>query len=216
MRAGRGSYGAAGGGPISDDAWERIKRISVGLVLSCVLLAAESALARLRLPPFAAGGPWLGLLLVLAAGYLFDREHGGALGLITGLLAACMGPAGLMLRPLSYFLLGWLAGALAHSRLAHNLPSFAVFAAVGASAEGLFRYAAAAAAAHALPPASFFPYAVIPHIVMCVLFSPAVYGIVYAVRKFPGADGKWGGQRKKASRFRRENKTGRDGYSASP
>lgn len=190
-RASRGERTSRGGW-ISADALDRLRRIAAGFVLTCVLLALEGVLARLRLPPLPPGGPWLGLLLVLAAGYLFDREHGGALGLFVGFLADCLSSDGVMLRPLSFFLLGWLAGALAHSRLAHNLPSFAVFAAVGAAAEGVFRILSATLSARSLPPVSFVWYSILPHLVMTVLFSPAVYGIVWLVRRLVGGRKKWG------------------------
>lgn len=166
----------------SADALDRMRRILAGVLLTLLLLPLEGVLGRLRLPPFSPGAPWLGLLLVMSAGYLFDREHGGAMGLFVGLLADCMSD-GIMLRPLSYFLLGWLAGQLAHARLAHNLPSFAVFAAVGSVVEGLFRIAASAAAGQGIPPISFVWYSVLPHVIMTVLFSPGVYGIVYLIRK---------------------------------
>ncbi|UKI12077.1 MAG: hypothetical protein L6V84_04640 [Oscillospiraceae bacterium] len=109
------------------------------------------------------------------------------LGLFVGFLADCMG-SGMMLRPLSYFLLGWLAGSLALSRLAHNMPSFAVFAAVGAAAEGLFRVLSATLSARAVPPVSFLWFSVLPHIVLSVLFSPLVYGVVFLVRRLLGKE----------------------------
>ena len=99
-RARRGGRPPARGGWISADALDRIRRLADGVLLSCILLALEGILARLRLPPLPPGGPWLGLLLVLAVGYLFDGEHGGVLGLFVGFLADCMG-SGMMLRPLS-------------------------------------------------------------------------------------------------------------------
>lgn len=166
----------------SADALDRMRRILAGVLLTFLLLPLEGVLGRLRLPPFPPGAPWLGLLLVMSAGYLFDREHGGIMGLFVGLLADCMSD-GIMLRPLSYFLLGWLAGQLAHARLAHNLPSFVVFAAVGSVMEGLFRVGAAAVTGQEVPPIRFIWYSVLPHIVMTVLASPGVYGVVYVTRK---------------------------------
>lgn len=189
-RARKGGRPPERGGWISADALDRIRRLAAGVLLSCILLALEGVLARLRLPPLPPGGPWLGLLLVLAVGYLFDGEHGGVLGLFVGFLADCMG-SGMMLRPLSYFLLGWLAGSLALSRLAHNMPSFAVFAAVGAAAEGLFRVLSAALSARAVPPVSFLWFSVLPHIVLSVLFSPLVYGVVFLVRRLLGEGKRW-------------------------
>ena len=183
-RARRGGRPPERGGWISADALDRIRRLAAGVLLSCILLALEGILARLRLPPLPPGGPWL------AVGDLFDGEHGGVLGLFVGFLADCMG-SGMMLRPLSYFLLGWLAGSLALSRLAHNMPSFAVFAAVGAAAEGLFRVISAALSARAVPTVSFLWFSVLPHIVLSVLFSQLVYGVVFLVRRLLGEGIRW-------------------------
>lgn len=170
-------------GRVSGRALEVIRFAAIGLISACVLLAIEERLYRLRIPPLAAGAPWLGLLLSLAVGYIYGNEHGAVMGLGVGFLADCLSD-GIMLRPLSYMLVGWLAGVLADVLLAHNLPSFSVFVAVGACLEGVFRYAATVLTAGELISGRFFLYGVLPHLLMTVLFSPAVYGMVKVWKRF--------------------------------
>lgn len=168
---------------VSGRALEIIRFAAIGLLSACVLLAIEERLYWLRIPPLAAGAPWLGLLLSLAVGYIYGNEHGAVTGLGVGFLADCLSD-GIMLRPLAYMLVGWLAGVLADVLLAHNLPSFPVYAAVGAGIEGLFRYAAAMLTAGGFISGRFFLYGVLPHLLMTVIFSPAVYGLVKIWKKF--------------------------------
>lgn len=170
-------------GRVSGRALEIIRFAAIGLLSACVLLAIEERLYWLRIPPLAAGAPWLGLLLSLAVGYIYGNEHGAVTGLGVGFLADCLSD-GIMLRPLAYMLVGWLAGVLADVLLAHNLPSFPVYAAVGAGIEGLFRYAAAMLTAGGFISGSFFLYEVLPHLLMTVIFSPVVYGLVKVWKKF--------------------------------
>lgn len=172
-----------GKGRVSADALGKIKLGLIGLLTACLLLAVEERLYWLRIPPLAAGAPWLGLLFVLATGFLFDSDHGAVAGVCVGFLADCLSD-GLMLRPLSYLLLGFLAGRLAGVVLARNLPSFVVFAAVGAAAEGVFRVVVAAVSLRGIPPVRFLWYSVLPHIVMSVIFAGAIYGICKGIRRF--------------------------------
>ena len=72
-----------------------------------------------------------------------------------------------------------------------SITLFAVFAAVGAAAEGLFRVLSAALSARAVPPVSFLWFSVLPHIVLSVLFSPLVYGVVFLVRRLLGEGKRW-------------------------
>lgn len=172
-----------GRGRVSADALGKLRLVLVGLLSACILLALEERLYWLRIPPLAAGAPWLGLLLTLSVGYLFDSDHGAVTGVCVGFLADCLSD-GIMLRPLSYLLLGWLAGRLSRVVLAHNLPSFIVFAAAGAAAEGLFRFLWAAIGIGGLPPLHFLWYSVLPHVVASVLVSPAVYGAGKGIKRF--------------------------------
>ncbi len=170
-------------GRVSGRALEIIRFAAIGLLSACVLLAIEERLYWLRIPPLAAGAPWLGLLLSLAVGYIYGNEHGAVTGLGVGFLADCLSD-GIMLRPLAYMLVGWLAGILADVLLAHNLPSFPVYAAVGAGIEGMFRYAAVMLTAGGFISGRFFLYGVLPHFLMTVIFSPAVYGLVKVWKKY--------------------------------
>lgn len=170
-------------GRVSGRALEIIRFAAIGLLSACVLLAIEERLYWLRIPPLAAGAPWLGLLLSLAVGYIYGNEHGAVTGLGVGFLADCLSD-GIMLRPMAYMLVGWLAGILADVLLAHNLPSFPVYAAVGAGIEGMFRYAAVMLTAGGFISGRFFLYGVLPHFLMTVIFSPAVYGLVKVWKKY--------------------------------
>lgn len=177
-------------GRISGGALERIRLSVAGLLSACLLVAIEERLYRLRLPGLPAGGPWLCLLLTLAVGYLFDEEHGAVMGLLGGILLDCVS-SGVMLRPLSYLLAGYLAGRLSGVVLSHDMLSFAIFSAGGAVLEGLFRYGRAAVSVGSLSGLlsgllSALPvwwYEVLPHALWTILLSPLIYLAVGGMKK---------------------------------
>ena len=160
---------------------ERIRLISLLLVTGLILIALETtALSRVKIPLFGwqAAAPSLGLLFTMAVGFLHGEREGGVTGLICGWLSdATMGES-LMLYPLIYFLCGYLSGTVGKRSLAHNLPSFAVFAAVGGGIKCLAAVALAALELKAIPPAVWVWKGLVPAWVLTVLFSAAVYGIV--------------------------------------
>jgi hypothetical protein len=84
----------------------------------------------------------------------------------------------MMLFPLLYFLCGYLSGTVGKRSLAHNLPSFGVFAAVGGGLKCLLSVLTAIIELKTLPPAVWVWKGLIPSWVLTVLFSAAVYGIV--------------------------------------
>ena len=163
-------------------------RLSVFLtVLGCILLALETtALSRIPLNFIGMGraAPSLGLLFCMATGFLYDERVGGIVGLVAGFLADCMDYTadaplgGIMILPLVWFLFGFLAGAIGKQRLAHNLPSFLVFATVGAAAEAAITVAAATLQSGSIPPTVWLLKAPLPTLVLTVVFAPVVYGIV--------------------------------------
>jgi len=166
-------------------ATEQIKLILTLAVTGCVLIALETtALSRVPLPGFGgtAAAPALGLLFAMAVGFLHGEREGGITGLLAGWItdSALGGEAtgGIMLLPLLYFLCGYLSGTVGKRRLAHNLPSFIVFSAVGGGLKCLTAISVAAVKLRALPPAVWILRGLVPSLVLTVLFSAAVYGIV--------------------------------------
>lgn len=165
---------------------EQIKLILTLALTGCVLIALETtALSRIPLPGFggtAAGAPALGLLFSMAVGFLHGEREGGITGLLTGWITdAALGgesTGGIMLLPLLYFLCGYMSGTVGKRRLAHNLPSFMVFSAVGGGLKCLTAISVAAVRLRALPPAVWTVRGFIPSLILTVLFSAAVYGIV--------------------------------------
>ncbi len=164
---------------------EQIK-LTVTLALTgCLLLALETtALAHIRLPVggMGAAAPSLGILFCMAVGFLHGDRAGGIAGLITGWLADCTGRGGMMLLPLLYFLCGYCAGNIGKRRLAHNLPSFAVFSLVGGGIECLFSIGYAALSIRGIPPGTWILRGLVPVWILTVLFSPLVYGILWGER----------------------------------
>ena len=160
---------------------ERIRLVSLLLVTGLVLIGLETtALSRIRIPllGWQAAAPSLGLLFSMAVGFLHGEREGGVTGLICGWLSdATMGES-LMLYPLLYFLCGYLSGTVGKRSLAHNLPSFAVFAAVGGGLKCLVAIALAAVELRAVPPAVWVWRGLVPAWALTILFSAAVYGIV--------------------------------------
>lgn len=163
-------------------------RLSVFLtVLGCILLALETtALSRIPLNFIGMGraAPSLGLLFCMATGFLYDERVGGIVGIVAGFLADCMDYTadsplgGIMILPLVWFLFGFLAGAIGKQRLAHNLPSFLVFAAVGAAAEAAITVAAATLQSGSIPPTVWLLKAPLPTLILTIVFAPVVYGVV--------------------------------------
>ena len=160
---------------------ERIRLVSLLLVTGLILIGIETTLlSRIRIPLFGwqAAAPSLGLLFSMAVGFLHGEREGGVTGLVCGWLSdATMGES-MMLFPLLYFLCGYLSGTVGKRSLAHNLPSFAVFAAVGGGLKCLMAIALAALELRAIPPAVWVWRGLIPPWILTVLFSAAVYGIV--------------------------------------
>ncbi len=161
---------------------EQIK-LTVALVLTgCMLLAWETtARMQIKLPlfGFGAAAPSLGLLFAMATGFIHGERVGGIVGLFSGVLADCTSPGGMMLLPLVYFLCGYLSGTVGRRRLAHNLPSFAIFSLCGSGVECLFSILKATVDLCALPPISWIWRGCVPVWILTVLFSPIVYGIVW-------------------------------------
>ena len=172
--------------------WEQIKLVVTLFLTGCILIALETTVcSRIPLPMPAIGlcyaSPALGLLLSMAVGFLYGEEEGGIAGLIAGWLsdAVSVGASvgNMMVLPLLYFLCGYLSGAVGKRRLAHNLPSFMVFAVVGGGIKCLFTVGLAALELRAPPPTLWVWRGLIPAWVLTVLCSAAVYGIVWGERR---------------------------------
>ena len=165
-----------------------IEQIKLGVTLALtglVLMGLETtALSRIRIPLFGwqAASPALGLLFSMAVGFLHGEREGGVTGLIAGWLADSTLGDGMMLYPLLYFLCGYLSGTVGKRRLAHNLPSFVVFSVMGGGLRCLWAICTAAIDLRGLPPTVWVWTGLVPAWVLTVLFSAAVYGIVWVER----------------------------------
>lgn len=160
---------------------EQIYLVALLLVTGLVLIGLETtALSRIRIPLFGwqAAAPSLGLLFSMAVGFLHGERVGGVTGLVCGWLSDATMGEGMMLYPLLYFLCGYLSGTVGKRSLAHNLPSFAVFAAVSGGLKCLVSVMTAALELRAIPPAVWVWRGLIPSWALTVLFSVAVYGVV--------------------------------------
>ena len=161
-----------------------LEQIRLALLLAAtglLLIGLETtALSRIRIPLFGwqAAAPALGLLFSMAVGFLHGEREGGITGLLCGWLTDAAAGETVMLLPLLYFLCGYLSGTVGKRRLAHNLPSFAVFAAVGGGLRFLTALCLAAVDLRALPPAVWIWRGLVPPWVLTFLFSFAVYGAV--------------------------------------
>jgi uncharacterized membrane protein len=164
---------------------EQIK-LAVTLTLTgLVLMGLETtALSRIPMPLFGwqAASPALGLLFSMAVGFLHGEREGGVTGLMAGWLADVTMSDGAMLSPLLYFLCGYLSGTVGKRRLAHNLPSFVVFSVIGGGLRCLWAVCLAAVELRGLPPTVWVWTGLVPAWVLTVLFSAAVYGVVWAER----------------------------------
>ena len=160
---------------------EQIHLTALLLVTGLILIALETtALSRIRIPLFGwqAAAPSLGLLFSMAVGFLHGEREGGVTGLLCGWLSDATLGEGVMLYPLLYFLCGYLSGTVGKRSLAHNFPSFTVFAAMGGGLKCLLSVVNAAVKLRALPPAVWVWKGLIPAWILTVLFSAAVYGLV--------------------------------------
>ena len=160
---------------------EQIKLAAALALTGLVLMGLETtALSHIRIPLFGwqAASPALGLLFSMAVGFLHGEREGAVTGLLAGWLADATLSRGMMLYPLLYFLCGYLSGTVGKRSLAHNLPSFGVFAAVGGGLKCLLSVLTATVELKAIPPAVWVWKGPVPSWVLTVLFSAAVYGIV--------------------------------------
>ena len=169
---------------------EQIKLILTLILTGCFMIALETTVfARIPLPLFgwSPASPALGLLFTMAVGFLHGEREGGVTGLIGGWLSDAISPGasveGMMVLPLLYFLCGYLSGTVGKRRLAHNLPSFMVFSVFGGGLKCLFGVGLAAVELGTLPPVTWVWRGLIPAWVLTVLFSAAVYGVVWGERK---------------------------------
>lgn len=158
---------------------ERLMLILFGMITLLCLLAVETVwLDDLRMFGRSFGSPGLGLCFAMAMGYTVDKDVGGLTGLVCGFLLDGARMETLMLRPLVYFLLGWLCGLLGGRLLAHNLPSFAVFAAAGALLDLIRGVVCIAYSSGSLPPFGWIFHVAAPAWLLTVLFSVPIYGLV--------------------------------------
>jgi len=165
---------------------EQIILAAVLGVTGCLLIALESTLlSRIPLPIFGwqTAYPALGLLFSMAVGFLHGEREGGVTGLLSGILTDAAGSETVMVLPLLYFLCGYLSGTVGKRRLAHNLPSFLVFALVGGGLFALTSIGRAAIASRSFPAPIWIWRGVVPVWLATLAFSPAVYGIVWGEKK---------------------------------
>ena len=162
----------------------RLWLIASGSVMMLFLIGIQTVLLdRVMIAGYDFGSPGLCLCFVMAMGYLVDRETGGLTGLACGFLLDGACGCDMMLRPIVYFLLGWLCGLLGDRLLAHNAPSFAVYTAVGAMADTVRAVAAAYLASGSLPPAAWYVRTQLLPLPLTVACAFPVYLTVRAVIK---------------------------------
>ena len=172
------------GGYLARQQMEMWKLALSGTLVICLLLALEGtvcAALRLPIPSLPPGSPWLALLFVLAVGFRLDKEAGGLFGLIAGFLADCAAGSGVMLHPLTWFLMGWFTGLCGRRFLAHNLPSYLIFCGVGGLLECLTRALLYALSGASLPSLPFLWQDVCPDLILSLLFSPLMHLLVRGV-----------------------------------
>lgn len=172
------------GGYLARQQMEMWKLTLSGTLVICLLLALEGtvcAALRLPIPSLPPGSPWLALLFVLAVGFRLDKEAGGLFGLIAGFLADCAAGSGVMLHPLTWFLMGWFTGLCGRRFLAHNLPSYLIFCGVGGLLECLTRAVLYALSSASLPSLPFLWQDVCPDLILSLLFSPLMHLLVRGV-----------------------------------
>lgn len=164
---------------------EQLRLIIVLFFTGACLLAVETTVAaKIPLPipgtgvGLPAGSPSLGLLFCMAVGFLYGEQVGGVAGLLTGWLADATDCRRVMILPLLYFLCGYLSGVIGKRKLAHNLPSFLVFAALGGGLELLFSVLRETVELRGLPPLSWVMHTRLPVWILTFVFSPLVYGIL--------------------------------------
>ena len=169
---------------------EQIKLILTLFVTGGFLIALETTVcSRIRIPLFgwSPAAPALGLLFTMAVGVLHSEREGGIAGLVCGWLSDAVSAeasvGGMMVMPLLYFICGYLSGTVGKRRLAHNMPSFAVFSVFGGGLKCLFTIGLAAWELGNIPPAVWIWRGLIPAWVLTVICSVAVYGIVWGERK---------------------------------
>ena len=165
---------------------EQIKLVSTLVLTGCVLIALETTLfSRIPIHLFgwSSASPALGFLFSMAVGFHHGEREGGITGILCGWLADATGSGGMMLLPLLYLVCGYMSGTVGKRRLAHNLPSFMVFSVVGGGLKCLFSIGEAVISLRSLPPIQWIWRGLIPAWVLTVLFSAAVYGIVWSERK---------------------------------
>ena len=169
---------------------EQVKLIITLSLTGTVLIDLETTLlSRIPIPLFgwSCASPSLGLLFSMAVGFLHGEREGGIAGLLCGWIsdATTAGSAsfGMMLLPLLYFLCGYMSGTVGKRRLAHNLPSFVVFSVVGGGLKFLLSVGQAVLELRSIPPVEWIWRGPTPAWVMTVLFSAAVYGIVWGEMK---------------------------------
>lgn len=165
---------------------DQIRLVILISLSACALIALQTTvLSRFPLPFSWCGpaAPSLAFLLVLAVGFRMGEQEGSICGLAVGWLCDAIGSRDVMLLPLLYFLCGWLSGVVGRRRLAHNLPSFFVFAMCGGVLEAAYKYLLAAADTRAFPPPVWMLQALFPPLFLTVLFSPAVYGLVRLIHR---------------------------------
>jgi uncharacterized membrane protein len=174
-----------------------LEQIRLILILFCtggLMLALETTVCS-RIPVLLLGveprtvygTPALGLLFSMAVGFLYGEREGGITGMVAGWLTDAMSTDaavyGMMVLPLLYFLCGYLSGTVGRRRLAHNLPSFTVFATVGGGIKGLFSIGQAYLSAGAFPPPAWMIGGLLPSLVLTVIFSVPAYLIVWGEKK---------------------------------
>ncbi len=166
---------------------EQIKLTVILSLTGLMLIASETTLLSHVPVPFfgwTSASPALGLLFSMAVGFLHGEREGGITGLLCGWLMDASGAGdGIMLLPLLYLLCGYMSGTVGKRRLAHNLPSFMVFAIFGGGLHCLFSMGKVMLFLKDIPPVYWIWNGLMPTWLLTVIFSPMVYAIVWGEKK---------------------------------
>ena len=173
---------------------EQITLILILSVTGLILIALETTiLSRIPTPFFgwSGGTPALGFLFSMAVGFLYGEHEGGLTGMFCGWITDAAGAGeGIILLPLLYFLCGYMSGTVGKRRLAHNLPSFVVFAIFGGGLYCLYSVGEAVITLREIPPVLWIWNGLFPVWLLTVIFSPLVYAVVWGEKRLRESKGK--------------------------
>jgi cell shape-determining protein MreD len=134
--------------------------------------------------------PDLCLALCVAISLRGDAKGGAIIGIFSGFFLDAFAKSGISLSIPFYFLLGILVGLFSEGKNIKGLPSYLLFAAIAAGARGLLTFFEICLGLSTFSIWSAIVKAVLPNLLVTILFSPIVYFAVLLVRKLFSRDDK--------------------------